>query len=313
VASIDDTDFFLPQLKAFPINVSKLGLNKNPLRLLIGILLLNKFIRKHEIQVIHAHLFHGMVMACIVKVFNPKIKILWTAHSSRMISTFRSVIAYCSRLIRNHDVILQPHSKSWYNTDDISVIPNGVEFPIASNSFTKFDTFTFISIGSLNKVKNHIFLIDLFSEINRFNYKLLIVGSGPKEKILQDRINELGLSKKIELLGHRHDVFALMCQSHCFLLPSLREGLPLAILESAHAKLPIIASSIISLQNLISEDEGYVVPLNEFEKTIYSVVDHYSEAETKANQFYDRVKNDFDIMTCIGNHEKLYRFALSAK
>ncbi|MBC8310856.1 MAG: glycosyltransferase [Candidatus Marinimicrobia bacterium] len=312
VVSINDTDYFLSKLKALPINVLTLGLNKNPLSVFGGIISLNKFIRKHKIQIIHAHLFHGMVLASITKLFNPKIKIVWTAHSSRMISTFRSIITYCSRLIRDHDIILQPHSKSGYNIDNFSVIPNGVEFPIASNSFSKFDTFTFISVGSLNKDKNHIFLINLFSKIDHFNYKLLIVGVGPEEKVLQNKINELGLSKNIELLGYRKDVYSLMKQAHCFLLPSLREGLPLVILESAYAKLPIIASSIVSIQNLISEDEGYVVPLNEFEKAIYLVVNNYAEAEAKANQFYGRVKNEFDIMTCMENHEKLYRFLLSA-
>jgi glycosyltransferase involved in cell wall biosynthesis len=155
-------------------------------------------------------------------------------------------------------------------------------------------------------------LIDLFSKINSFSFNLLIVGSGPEEKILKNRINELGLSEKIILLGEQEDVFALMTQSHCFLLPSLREGLPLTILESAYAKLPVITSSIISLQNLISKDEGYVVPFNQFEETIYLVVNNYSQAEEKSKRFYVRAKNDFNILKCSKNHEQLYRFVLNA-
>jgi len=311
VVNIDDTDYFLSKLKKLEIKVLKLGLKKNPLSFFNGILSLNKFIRKYKIQIIHAHLFHAMAMACIMKVLNPKIIILWTSHSSRMISISRFIIAYFGRLLRTRDVILQPHLQSWYNTSIISVIPNGVELPFESKLLPKFDIFTFISVGSLSKVKNHIFLIDLFSTINSFNFKILIIGSGPEEKILQDRINEFGLSEKIELLGQRDDIFALMTQSHCFLLPSLREGLPLAILESGYAKLPIIASSIISLQNLISKDEGYVVPFNQFEEAIYSVVNNYADAEEKAKRFYERVKNDFDILTCTRDHEHLYRFLLN--
>ena len=102
-----------------------------------------------------------------------------------------------------------------------------------------------------------------------------------------------------------------MSQSHCFLLPSFREGLPLAILESGFAKLPIIASSIRSLQDLISEDEGYIVPLDQFEEAIYLVFNNYSDAELKAKRFHERVKNDFDILTCISNHEHLYRSLLN--
>jgi len=312
VISIDNTDYFLPKLETLQIKVSKLGLNKNPFVLLKGLFSLNKFIRLHRIQIIHAHLFHGMVMACMVKLFNPKIKIIWSSHSSTLNSDFRSFITYCSRFFRNQDIILQSHLKSWYNTLAFSVIPNGLEPPLDSKLYLKFPIFTFISVGSLTKVKNHIFLINLFSKIDSFKFNLLIVGSGPEERKIQDRINELGFSTSMKLLGHREDVFALMNKSHCFLLPSLWEGLPLAILESAFAKLPIIASSIISLENLISEDEGYVVPLNQFEKTIHSVIDNYVEAEEKASRFYERAKNEFDILTCTRKHEQLYRFILDA-
>lgn len=311
VVGIDDTDYFYSKLKKMKIEVLKLGLKKNPRSFIGGIILLNKFIKKHNIQIIHTHLFHGMLMGCIMKGLNPRIKILWTSHSSRMVSIFRSFLAYFSRLFRAKDIILQTHLESWYNTHNFSVIPNGVELSSKSKILPKFDTFTFISVGSLNKVKNHISLINLFSQIKSFNFKLLIVGSGPEENFLQRKINDYGLSKKIKLLGQRDDIFSLMSQSHCFLLPSFREGLPLAILESGFAKLPIIASSIKSLQDLISEDEGYIVPLDQFEEAIYLVFNNYSDAELKAKRFHERVKNDFDILTCISNHEHLYRSLLN--
>ena len=85
----------------------------------------------------------------------------------------------------------------------------------------------------------------------------------------------------------------------------------MVILESGYAKLPIVASSIISLENLISKDEGYVVPLDQFEDTIQLVVDNYVNAEAKANRFYNHVNNDYNINTCISNHEKLYQMVVN--
>jgi glycosyltransferase involved in cell wall biosynthesis len=309
VVSIDDTDYFFSKLKKLQIKVSKLGLKKNPITFLNGILSLNKFIRKYKIQIIHAHLFHAMMMSCVMKLLNPKLKIIWTGHNSRMISLWRSLIAFLTRRIRTHDIHLQTHLQAWYNAICSSTIPNGIEFPKIIENNQKFKEFTFISVGSLEEQKNHIFLIELFSKID--NYKLLIVGSGPEEKAIQNRINELGLMDNITLLGHRDDVYRLMQKSHCLLFPSLWEGLPLVVLESAYVKLPIITSSIISMKKLISDDEGYVVPFNEFERAIYSVVNNYADAEEKANRFYKRVKNDFDILACTRNHEHLYRFLLN--
>ena len=312
VVSIDDTDYFLFKLEALQIKVLKLGLNKNPISLLKGIFSLNKIICHHKIQLIHAHLFHGMVMACMVKLFNPQLKIIWTGHNSRMISLWRSIITFVMRRIRNHDIHLQGHHQSWYDTLNSSTIPNGVESPGIVEGIKKFEKFTFISVGSLEVQKNHIFLIELFSKIENFNYKLLIVGSGSEEKKIQERIIQLDLSDKIKLLGRRDDVYTLMQKSHCLLLPSLWEGLPLIVLEGAHVKLPIISSSINSMGKLISEDEGYVVPLDQFEHTIHLMVDNYPDAEAKANRFYERVINEYSINTCMRNHEKLYQMVLNA-
>ncbi len=310
VVSIDDTDYFLHKLKKLQIKVSKLGLNKN-LRIFInGILSLNKFIRKYKIQIIHAHLFHAMVMSCVMKLLNPKLKIIWTGHNSRMISLRRSLIAFVTRRIRTHDIHLQTHLQAWYNAICSSTIPNGIEFPKIVENNQKFEEFTFISVGSLEEQKNHIFLIELFSKID--NYKLLIVGCGSEEEAMQNRINELGLTDNITLLGHRDDVYPLMQKSHCLLFPSLWEGLPLAVLESAYVKLPIITSSIISMKKLISDDEGYVVSLDQFEHTIHLMVDNYPDAEAKANRFYERVINEYSINTCMRKHEKLYQMVLNA-
>ena len=312
VISIDETDYFLPQLESLQVNVNMLELQKTPISMINGIFKLNKLLRQNQIQVIHAHLFHGMVMACMVKILNPKLKIIWTSHSSQMISISRGLVSYVSRFLRNCDIILQEHLKLWYNASISSVILNGVEIPLQTNSIEKFEVFTFISVGSLRKVKNHIFLIDLFSKIDNFDYRLLIVGSGPEEKKIQNRIDKLDLSDKVTILGHRDDVSSLLQKSHCFLLPSLWEGLPLAILESACAKLPIISNSITSIEKLILEDEGYVVPLDQFKDTIQIVVDNYADAEVKANRFYDHVKNEYSISMCMSNHEKLYQMVLNA-
>ena len=304
------TDDYAPKIQSLQVKVNSLNIRKNPFSVFKGVISLNKYFRKNYFQVIHAHLFHGMVMACVVKMFNPHLKIIWTGHNSRMISIWRSLIVFSTRRIRAHDIHLQTHLHAWYNAMRNSTIPNGIEFPRIVENRQKFKEFTFISVGSLEKQKNHIFLIDLFFKIH--NIKLLIVGSGSEEKSIQDRINKLGLSDKVSILGHRDDVYSLMQRSHCFLLPSLWEGLPLVALESGISKLPIIATSIISMKKLISEDEGYVVPLDQFEDTIQLVVDNYATAEAKANRFYNRVNNEYSINTCMRNHEKLYRRVLNA-
>jgi len=311
VISLDNTDYFIPKFKSLNLKIISLGIDKSSFSFIKGVLWLNKFISQNKIQIIHAHLFHAMIMACIVKVYKPSLKIIWTGHNSKMISIWRSIITFVSRYARDHDILLQKQLKLWYNSSIISIIPNGIEFPEEYQSAQKFNNFTFISVGSLEKQKNHIFLIELFYKIKNSTLNLNILGNGSEYKYLQSRIDTLGLSERVKLLGHREDVHELMQQSHCFLLPSLWEGLPLVILECAQVKIPIIASSIISIRDLISEDEGYVVPLEQFETAINRVIENYSDASKKANKFYNRVKQDYSIETCIQKHEHLYEMVLN--
>ena len=116
----------------------------------------------------------------------------------------------------------------------------------------------------------------------------------------------MGLEGNVKLLGHRDDVFELLCLSHCFLLPSFREGFGLVLVESAIAKIPIIASKNGSIENLISEKEGYVVENNIFKDTMLHVIDNYDEALWKTDNFYKKSIKEFTIQTCIDSHEVLY-------
>ena len=94
VISIDKTDYFLSRLESLQINVNMLGLKRSPFSLIRGVFKLNDILRENKIQVIHAHLFHGLILACLVKILNFKIKIIWSSHSSQMSSFIRAGIIY---------------------------------------------------------------------------------------------------------------------------------------------------------------------------------------------------------------------------
>jgi glycosyltransferase involved in cell wall biosynthesis len=196
--------------------------------------------------------------------------------------------------------------KTWYTKKRYSIIPNGVELQKIKHDLKKYDTFTFISVGRLEPVKNHQLLVNIFYKLSHINCNLLIVGSGPKYSFLQAAINKFNLDERIQLMGYKDDVGELIAKSHCFLLPSLREGLPLVILESALCKVPIIASSQSISDTLIGKDEGYVIDLTDFEKAMLEVINNYEKARIKAEKFYSKVKQHYNLESCIQSHERLY-------
>ena len=114
------------------------------------------------------------------------------------------------------------------------------------------------------------------------------------------------MTESIELMGFRKDAQEEMQKSHCFVLPSLREGMPLVLLESGYMKIPIIASSKAINNSIITDEEGYIVDLNDITTTMEQVYCNYDEAINKADRFYEKVKNKFSIRRCVEQHEFLY-------
>ena len=216
------------------------------------------------------------------------------------------MMVFLMRPLRKRDVLFLADMKRWYMKNRYSIIPNGVELPKIKQDIAKYDTFTFISVGRLESVKNHQLLIKLFARLSHVNCNLHIVGSGPEHSSLDTAINELNLGARIQLMGYRDDVAELITKSHCFLLPSLREGLPLVVLESSLCKVPIIASSQSISDTLIGKDEGYVIDLTDFEKAMLEVINNYEKARMKAEKFYSKVKQHYNLESCIQSHERLY-------
>ena len=307
VLSLDsDSNSLLSQFTENGIKVDSLGVQKNIFSIFSAIARLHSYLKRNQISIIHAHLYHALVLAGLTKLISPSLKIIWSSHSARQTSFIRNLMVFLMRPMRKHDILFMEDNKTWYTKKRYSIIPNGVELQKTKHDLKKYDTFTFISVGRLEPVKNHQLLVNIFYKLSHINCNLLIVGSGPKYSSLKAAINKFNLDARIQLMGYKDDVGELIAKSHCFLLPSLREGLPLVVLESALCKVPIIASSQSISDTLIGKDEGYVIDLTDFEKAMLEVINNYEKARMKAENFYSKVKQHYNLKSCIQSHERLY-------
>ena len=100
-------------------------------------------------------------------------------------------------------------------------------------------------VGSQKPPKNHIYLIDVFSEICRRadNYKLVLVGDGPLMNEMKAKVHALSLDGKVLFLGTRSDVPDLFNAFDIFVLPSLFEGLGIVAVEAQANGLDCILST----------------------------------------------------------------------
>lgn len=102
------------------------------------------------------------------------------------------------------------------------------------------DAFLILSVGELNKNKNHQIVIRALAELNDKNVHYMIAGEGALSDYLKNLSYELGVESQVHILGYREDTEQLYKIADINAFPSIREGLGLAAIEGMAAGLPLI-------------------------------------------------------------------------
>jgi len=106
------------------------------------------------------------------------------------------------------------------------------------------DSFTIGHIGRFVFQKNHNFLIDIFNEVHKIDVssKLVLIGGGPLENEIKEKVRALNLSDSVIFLGIKQNAFDYYSAMDVFALPSRYEGLPVVAVEAQVSALPVICS-----------------------------------------------------------------------
>jgi glycosyltransferase involved in cell wall biosynthesis len=141
------------------------------------------------------------------------------------------------------------------------VIRNAVDVAAAPRSRHDRGVPRLIAVGRLKAPKDFLTLIRAFAELPDGSFEGLIVGDGPDRAPVEAEIRRLGLDGRVRLAGERSDVPALLADSDVFVLSSRSEGLPVSVLEAMAAGLPVVASDVGGLRELVVDGEtGLLIP-----------------------------------------------------
>ncbi len=127
------------------------------------------------------------------------------------------------------------------------------------------------TVAELHPIKGLTYAIDAFSNValNSPEINYVIIGEGEERKKIEMLIKDKGLEKKVFLLGHIDNALKYLKSLDIFLLPSLSEGLGLSLLEAGLAALPVVASAVGGIPEIISDGEnGILVPPQNPQKII---------------------------------------------
>lgn len=126
-----------------------------------------------------------------------------------------------------------------------------------------------ICVARMDALKGHKTLLDALAILKKQEQRLtvLLVGDGAERAALEQQASALGLDTScLRFLGFRQDITDLLAASDLFVLPSLSEGLPLSVLEAMSQGIPIVASCVGGIPEVVIEGEnGLLVPPNDSE------------------------------------------------
>ncbi len=173
-------------------------------------------------------------------------------------------------------------------------------------------------VANLKAVKNHKFLLQAFNEVAAEikNAKLLLVGQGfagesdNTEDDLRQFVNNHRLAERVLFLGYRTDIPELLQVMNVFCLTSLREGLPIGLVEAMVTGLPVIGTNVEGIRDVITSDvDGILVELGDVTALKDALTRLVRDLRWRAELGYAARKKaveKYSLQRCVREYEQLF-------
>ncbi len=197
----------------------------------------------------------------------------------------------------------------------VELIFNGIDldkFSLNLKKVNEKDKIVMGSIGRLSEQKNFSLLFKALAVFPDIDFECLIVGEGELRPRLEREIVDLGLEKKVYLLGRKKDVQRFLSGLDFFVLPSKWEGLGLVLLEAGLSKLAVLASNTGGIKDIIKNEETGILFENDNLDDLKKKLNYFFDDNKKEDldilgeNLYKLVEQEFDIKKIAEKYESLY-------
>lgn len=251
------------------------GLNKKQLkpRALGTYYRLWKFIRDNQFDVIITHRYKPSYFVALISLLVSARRYISVYHGLGQLDRFsRKLIAKAAfndrwRIVGVSDAVINDLKGAGITSERLVKINNSVDvdkmrsLQLGRGAARKVlgveaEDFVFATIGVTRKVKGHAYLIDGFAPIAKSNqhFKLLVIGGGPLEEELKQQARDLGIDQQVIITGLKPNAYQYLKAVDVFVMPSLYEGMPIALLEAMATELPILAASVGGIPEMLGPD-----------------------------------------------------------
>jgi glycosyltransferase involved in cell wall biosynthesis len=256
-----------PDFCGAPVRVTSLEMERGP-RSLAGFRRFLSEVRERRPDVVHSHMAHASLMARTARPFCPMPVLICTLHGHKMYSVKAGGAAVRELAHRLTDgladittAVSEAAGARYARVGAVSrkrlmVIPNGIPVEAYTpnqavrmrerRNLNLRDEFAWLAVGRLEEVKDYATMLRAFPSVLEANAAqvLLIAGAGSQRPRLEALAEDLGIAPRVRFLGIRTGIPQLMQAADAFVLSSVFEGMPLAMLEAGLSGLPMVATRV---------------------------------------------------------------------
>lgn len=216
-----------------------------------------------------------------------------------------------------------------YGYKNPPIIPNGIpteEYAPNPEKRTQFraahgvepDALVIVHVGRFVELKNHALLLQAFAQLRCAQpLYLWLVGDGELRPQMEQLAQELGIADRVRFWGIRADVPELLNAADIFTLPSKYEGNPMSIMEAMAAGLPVVATAVGGIPELVDQDiSGVLIPPNSVESlacALQRLLDNATLRLQMGRAAYERAQQRFSVRHTVQLYEALYAKLLAKR
>ncbi|MCI0439081.1 MAG: glycosyltransferase, partial [Chloroflexi bacterium] len=168
------------------------------------------------------------------------------------------------------------------------------------------------TVGRISAEKGHRSLLEAWHSLiqKRPACRLLLVGDGPERSALERYVAERGLTSTVHFLGTRNDVPEVLRSLDLFVLPSLEDSHPVALLEAMAAGLPVVATRVGGIPEILGDGQyGTLAAPNDPDSLEAAIIKNMDDREFSARMgaaARQRAEHAFDIEVMVDSVIKVY-------
>jgi glycosyltransferase involved in cell wall biosynthesis len=277
------------------------------------------YLRGERPDVVHTHLFAGDFWGGMAARRAGVRNIISTRHDILKEDWLRNLIGKsarrkCSKVVAISRFIFDHLvKKERVSPARIETIYNGIDmsgFYDPRRDIFKKDEVVIGTVGRLSKEKGQKHLLRASCFLKSRNWRMVLAGDGPYRPLLEELTRQLGMEKRVRFLGEISDVASVLREIDIFVLPSVSEGLSLALLEAAASGCFVIATDVGGVPEVVSDGvNGKLFKPKRIEQLVSHLnwaMANTEQARRMARRLQEDVAARFDLNLMVDKYERMY-------